>query len=259
METMRRIRVIPVLGIDKGRLVKTVSFKNPNYIGDPLNAIKIFNDKEVDELVMVDIRATVNGTEPDYSLIADMAGECFMPLAYGGGIRTADQAKRIFDLGVEKVIINSHFLEHPALVTELAAQYGAQSIVVCLDVDKNMFGKLRVKGSSGSKKYELTPEEAAVQAEQAGAGELVLHAIYKDGRLSGYDIPLIHSVASRLNIPLVALGGARGTADMLEAVQAGASAVAASATFVYNRNDTRSILINYPNQKTLSHDIFQHL
>lgn len=256
---MRRIRVIPVLGIDKGRLVKTVSFKNPNYIGDPLNAIKIFNDKEVDELVIVDIRATVNGTEPDYSLIADMAGECFMPLAYGGGIRTADQAKRIFDLGVEKVIINSHFLEQPQLVTELAAQYGAQSIVVCLDVDKNMFGKLRVKGSSGNKKYELTPEEAAVQAENAGAGELVLHAIYKDGRLSGYDIPLIHSVSSRLNIPLVALGGARGTADILEAVQAGASAVAASSTFVYNRNDTRSILINYPNQKTLTQDIFQHL
>lgn len=256
---MRRIRVIPVLGIDKGRLVKTVAFKNPNYIGDPLNAIKIFNDKEVDELAIVDIRASANGAEPDYGLISDMAGECFMPLAYGGGIRQADQAKRIFDLGVEKVIINSVFLEHPALVTKLASMYGSQSIVVCLDVDRNLFGKLRVKGVSGSKKYDWSPQEAALLAEKAGAGELVLHAIYKEGSLSGYDVPLIKSVAEGVNIPVVALGGARGTSDMLEAVKAGASAVAASSTFVYNRNDTRSILINYPSQKVLSEEVFRHL
>lgn len=259
MAAMRRIRVIPVLGIDRGRLVKTVGFKHPKYIGDPLNAIKIFNDKEVDELAIVDIRAALNGTEPDYELIADMAGECFMPLAYGGGIRHADQAKRIFDLGVEKVIMNSAFLEQPELVTGLASNYGAQSIVVCLDVDRNMFGKWRVKGVSGSRKYEWTPEEAAVMAEEAGAGELLLHAIYKDGSLSGYDFDLIRSVSGRLNIPLVALGGARGTSDMLQAVQSGASAVAASSTFVYNRNDTRSILINYPNQKTLTEEVFSHL
>jgi len=256
---MRRIRVIPVLAVDRGKLVKTVGFKNPNYIGDPLNAIKIFNDKEVDELAIVDIRASVHGAEPDYELIGDMAGECFMPLAYGGAVKTADQAKRIFDLGVEKVIISSAFLERSELITELASRYGVQSIVVCLDVDRNLLGKARVKGVSGTKKYDITPELAARMAEDAGAGELVLHAIYKEGSMSGYDLNLIRSVASGLNIPLVALGGARGTSDMLAAVQAGASAVAAASTFVYNRNDTRSILINYPSQKTLSEEVFSKI
>lgn len=253
---MRRIRVIPVLGIDRGKLVKTIAFKNPNYIGDPLNAIKIFNDKEVDELVIADIRASKNGTEPDYSLIGDMAGECFMPLAYGGGIRTADQAKRIFDLGVEKVVIGSAFLQQPELIGQLAARYGAQSVVVCIDVDKGLLGKWKVRSVSGNQKHDATPEEMARRAAEAGAGEIVIHAIHKDGSMSGYDLPLIKSVSAAVGIPVVPLGGARGTADFLEAVQAGASAVAASSTFVYNRNDIRSILINYPSQKTLSAELF---
>ncbi len=131
---MKRIRVIPVLGMENGQLVKTVRFSKPAYIGDPLMAIKIFNDKEVDELMIADIRATRNGTEPNYSLLKDMAGECFMPLGYGGGIRTADQGKRIFDLGIEKIVVGSAFHSNPDLIGELAGGYGAQSIVVCIDV-----------------------------------------------------------------------------------------------------------------------------
>lgn len=253
---MRRIRIIPVLGIDCGKLVKTVRFKDPNYIGDPLNAIKIFNDKEVDELMIADIRASSNRTEPDYSLIADMAGECFMPLAYGGGICKADQAKRIFDLGVEKVLLNTGFVSNPALISELASRYGSQSIVVCLDIDRNLFGKYKVKTASGAGKSSLTPEDAARLAEQSGAGELVVHAIHKDGSFSGYDLDLVKSVAAVVGIPIVALGGARGVADFLAAVQAGSSAVAASSTFVYNRNDVRSILINYPSVQQLNEELF---
>lgn len=256
---MRRIRIIPVLGIDGSQLVKTVAFKNPNYIGDPLNAIKIFNDKEVDELAIVDIRASKNKTAPNYKLIAEMAGECFMPLAYGGGIIQADDARRVFDAGVEKVIIGSAFHANPGMVSQLAAQYGAQSVVVCLDIDKGLLGKWKVKSVSGTRKQEDDPVTAAVRAAEAGAGEIVLHAIHREGSMSGYDLPLIQSVSAAVDVPVVALGGARGIPDFRDAVQAGASAVAASSTFVYNRNNVRSILINYPTQKQLSEALFSKI
>jgi len=256
---MRRIRTIPVLGIDGSQLVKTVAFKNPNYIGDPLNAIKIFNDKEVDELTIVDIRASKNKDEPNYRLIGEMAGECFMPLAYGGGINQADQARRLFDLGVEKVIIGSAFYNNPDIVSQLAVKYGAQSVVVCLDVDKGLLGKWKVKSVSGTRKQEQDPEALAIRAANAGAGEIVLHAIHKEGTMSGYDLPLIQLVSAAVGVPVVALGGARGIPDFLGAIQAGASAVAAASTFVYNRNNVRSILINYPTQKQLSEELFSKI
>jgi len=256
---MRRIRIIPVLGIDGSQLVKTVAFKNPNYIGDPLNAIKIFNDKEVDELTIVDIRASKNKAEPNYRLIGEMAGECFMPLAYGGGINQADQARRLFDSGVEKVIIGSAFYNNPDIVTQLAVRYGAQSIVVCLDVDKGLLGKWKVKSFSGTRKQAQEPEAIAVRAANAGAGEIILHAIHKEGAMSGYDLPLVQLVSAAVTVPVVALGGARGIPDFLDAIQAGASAVAASSTFVYNRNNVRSILINYPTQKQLSEELFNKI
>jgi cyclase len=255
MDAMKRIRIIPVLGIDRGRLVKTVRFAKPRYVGDPLMAIKIFNDKEVDELIVADIRATVDRREPDWAQLGAMAGECFMPMGYIGGIRTVDEAKRIFDLGIEKVGFSSAFMEQPMVVAQAAASYGSQSIVVCIDVRRSLLGRSVVTGASGSRKYALTAVEAACMAEQQGAGEIILHDMSREGRFLGYDLALIKQVAEAVSVPVVALGGARGPADLASAIQAGASAVAASSMFVYKRNDPRSILINYPGQEELRHEL----
>jgi cyclase len=254
---MRRVRVIPVLGVDQGKLVKTVQFTDPRYIGDPLMAIKIFNDKEVDELIIADIRASVGGREPDYALLRNMAEECFMPIGYLGGIRTVDQAKRVFDLGIEKVGISSAFGERSALVSELAARYGSQSIVVAIDVRKSLFQGLRLTGYSGTRTFRMDPVQAARAAEEAGAGEIVVQAVDREGTFKGYDLQLIASVANVVSIPVVALGGARGIADMAAAIDAGASAVAASSLFVYKRNDVRSILVNYPSQEVLIRELYR--
>lgn len=257
---MKRVRVIPVLGIENGSLVKTTGFRKPNYIGDPLMAIKIFNDKEVDELLITDIRASIKGYEPDYALIKQMAAECFMPLGYGGGIRTADQGKKIFDLGIEKIVISTAFFQNPNLAGELASQYGNQSIVVCIDVKKNLFGKKKCTILSGSKNLDYTPEEAAKLAESSGAGELIVQSIDHEGSFKGYDFELIKQVANSVDIPVVALGGARNNQDFLKAITEGkASAVAAAATFVYNKNNPLSILINYPDPVGLKRDLYEML
>jgi cyclase len=243
---MKRVRVIPVLGIDQGRLVKTVRFGEPRYIGDPLMAIRIFNDKEVDELIIADIRASKAGRGADHELLRRMAGECFMPIGYAGGVRSVDDAKRIFDLGIEKVGVCSAFLERPGLVTELAASYGSQSVMVSIDVDKPLFGGLRAVGRSGGRSAKRGPVQMAREAADAGAGEILLHAVYREGTFKGYDLELVAEVAAAVQVPVVALGGARDLNDLVAAIGAGACAVAASSMFVYKRNDVRSILINYP-------------
>jgi imidazole glycerol-phosphate synthase subunit HisF len=256
---MKRVRVIPVLGINKGRLVKTVKFDRPAYIGDPLMAIKIFNDKEVDELIICDIRASRESRDPDYNMLQDMASECFMPIGYFGGIRKLEQARKIFDLGIEKVGLSSAFCENPQLVSELAGNYGSQSVVVVLDFNKGIFGGQQLTAFSGTKKFKRTPSEAARMAEDAGAGEIVVQNISYEGTFKGYDIDLVHAVASAVRIPVVALGGASGISDFSKAIKAGASAVAASSQFVYNKNDTRSILISYPSQEQLKKELYASL
>jgi cyclase len=248
----KRIRVIPVLSIDNGQLVKTIKFKNPNYLGDPINAIKILNDKSVDEVAVVDIRASYRNKEPDYNLIAEMAGECFMPLAYGGGVTTFAMAKKIFELGVEKIIINTANQNDFSLVKEIAATYGDQSVVGSLDIGESFFKKKQLKFNSGTQKSKAEIVDFAVEMTQNGVGEILINSIDRDGTFKGYDVDLIREIAQKVSVPVVAYGGASSISDFVEVVSKGkASAVAASSMFVYKNNNTESILNIYTKQTQL--------
>jgi len=256
---MRRVRVIPVLTLDGQSLVKTVKFRKPNYLGDPINAIKIFNDKEVDEIVVLDITASTKKKSPDLNFIGEMASECFMPLAYGGGITSLDVIKQLFSLGVEKIILNSALHENEKLITQAAELYGSQSVLVSLDVKKSLIGPPKASYYSGEKSTKGSLGEMAQRYESLGAGELILHNIDRDGTFSGLDYPLIKTISSALRIPLIACGGVNSPEDMLEGIRSGASAIAAGSFFVYRNNDTRSILISYPSQKELTEKIYSKL
>ncbi len=256
---MRRVRVIPVLTSDGSKLVKTVKFKKPNYIGDPINAIKIFNDKEVDEIVVLDISASKQGKAPNYKLIEEMAGECFMPLGYGGGISDYETAKRIFDSGVEKVILNTALNDNLELVSELASNYGNQSIVACIDVKKTFFSKQAVYYKSADIKDKMNIELVAIKLAQSGVGEIILNNIDNEGTFLGYDLKLLNLVARSVSIPVVVCGGASSVADFLPAVKSGASALAASSMFVYKANNIESILINYPSQEELIEKLYSKI
>lgn len=246
---MRRIRIIPTLLVDSaGGLVKTVRFGKRTYIGDPINAVKIFNDKGVDELVLLDIDASINKREPNYSAIEEIVSEAFMPIAYGGGVKNADQMSRLFRCGLEKVILGSSAIDTPELITEGAQRFGSQSIVVCLDVKKEWLGGYKVKTFGGSKSTGFSPVDIARRSVSAGAGEVIVYAIDRDGAFNGFDIGLIKSIASSVNVPVIACGGARNSGDIVEAVRAGqASAVAAGSMFVY-QSSTRGVLISYPKE-----------
>lgn len=252
---MRRIRVIPVLLLRNNGLYKTVKFNQPNYIGDPINAVKIFNDKEVDELVLLDITASAEKKPPNYKIIGEMASECFMPLAYGGGISSVDNAKKIFDLGVEKIIINTAFFSEPGFTRQLAGLYGSQSVVVSIDIKKNIFGKHHVYAPNTKPNGKLVPVQAARMAEENGAGEIILNSVGKDGTRTGFDLDLIREVSSSVKIPVVACGGADKVSDFLQAVSAGASAVSAGSMFVYSKG-VDSVLINYPSPKDLLDNLY---
>jgi imidazole glycerol-phosphate synthase subunit HisF len=246
-----RTRVIPCLLLKGQGLVKTVNFANPKYIGDPINAVKIFNDKEVHELIFLDITASTEKRAPRLDYISDIASECFMPLGYGGGIRTVKQAEDIFSRGVEKIIINSCAAENPAFIHELADLFGRQSIVVSIDVKKNIFGNYQTFTYSGKTKTARDPVTWAQEAERLGAGELFLNSIDRDGTMKGYDIPLIKSVSESVSIPVVACGGAGTGEDLGRAIhEGGASAVAAGSMFVYYGKH-RAVLINFPEDEEL--------
>lgn len=246
-----RTRVIPCLLLKGQGLVKTVNFTNPKYIGDPINAVKIFNDKEVHELVFLDITASTEKRSPRLDYITDIASECFMPLGYGGGIRTAKQAEDIFNRGVEKVVINSCAVENPSFIHELADQFGSQSIVVSIDVKKNFLGNYQTYTHSGTTKTRWDPVTWALEAEMLGAGEIFLNSIDRDGTMKGYDIPLIKSVSASVSIPVVACGGAGTVEDFSRAVKdGGASAVAAGSMFVFYGKH-RAVLINFPGDEEL--------
>lgn len=241
-----RPRIIPCLLLKDKGLVKTVRFKNPTYVGDFINAVKIFNEKQVDELVFLDITATVENRKPPLAQIAKITEECFMPLAYGGGIRELADIKRLLNLGVEKVCINSYAVENPSFITTAANLFGSQSIVVSMDVRKTRFGGYRVFTKSGRHNTHLDPITFAMQIERAGAGELLLTAIDRDGTMQGYDLELIKSVSQAVTIPVVACGGAGKLDDMAKAIlQGGASAAAAGSLFVF-QGKHRAVLITYP-------------
>jgi imidazole glycerol-phosphate synthase subunit HisF len=248
---MLKVRVIPCLLLQNGALVKTVKFKKPVYVGDPINAIRIFNDKEVDELLFIDIDASKNKRGPDYNLIAKISSEVFMPFGYGGGIRSIDEVKKLTRLGVEKVCINSFALENPDFISEVADIIGTQSTVVAVDVKKDFMGHDRVYHHVKGKSTSFDVVDYVQMIEQKGAGEILLNSVDRDGAGAGYDLNLLQKVTSVLTIPVVALGGAGSIAHFVNAVkEAKVSAVAAGSFFVFY-GPYKAVLITYPDKKEL--------
>lgn len=247
---MLKHRVIPALLLHNDGLVKTQRFKSPQYIGDPLNAVRIFNEKEVDELMVLDMDASKTRSPPNFALIEQLAGECFMPLCYGGGIRSLDDASRIFALGIEKVCVQTAALEDLGVVSRIAERYGQQSVVVSVDIKRDWLGRPRLYSAATSKAYPTSWQEFIQDAVAAGAGEILLNAVDRDGTLKGPDLPLIEAASARLPIPLIALGGVSSLADIKAAVDAGATAVAAGAYFVLH-GPHRAVLITYPKYRDL--------
>jgi cyclase len=239
-------RIIPLLSILNGKLVKTQQFRNPKYLGDPINAIKIFNEKWVDELILVDIGLSDKRKEPDFQCIKMMASECFIPLAYGGGIHNIFQAEKLFKCGVEKVILNSACYTSLNVVTEISREFGSQSVVVSVDYKKNLFGKRQAYAQSGQKHISIDIKGWISQIEEAGAGEIMIRDIGRDGMFTGYDMDFIELIAKSTGMPLIACGGARNMQDLMDVINlGGASAAAAGSCFVFKNNNRDSILINY--------------
>lgn len=245
---MLRPRIIPSLLVHENGLVKTVNFKNPKYVGDPINAVKIFNEKAVDELAVFDIDATVLGKEPNYSLIERLASQSMMPLCYGGGVKTVEQAQRIFSLGIEKIALSSAVLQNPKLITEISDRVGAQSVIVVLDVKKKLLGGYEVYTHNGKKATGINPFKFVEEAQKLGAGEIVINSIDKDGIMKGYDLDLIAKVREKISLPMTVLGGAGSLQDIEKVIDVhGVIGVAAGSLFVF-KGPYKAVLINYPTQ-----------
>jgi imidazole glycerol-phosphate synthase subunit HisF len=246
---MLRPRIIPCLLVHKGGLYKTVGFGHPKYVGDPLNAVRIFNEKEVDELMVIDIDASRQGHEPDYKLIASLAVECRMPLCYGGGVKTVEQFDRIIGLGVEKVSVSSAAVDDPELICRAAARVGSQSVVAVIDVKKTgLLRKSEVVVLNATKRTGLEPASWAAKLHQLGVGEIVLNNVDRDGQMKGYDTDLIEQVRRASNLPLTVLGGAGTLEDLRSLVERhGVIGAAAGSLFVF-KGKYRAVLINYPSR-----------
>ena len=247
---MIRPRVIPCLLLKDEGLVKTVRFKNQKYLGDPINIVRIFNDKEVDELILLDITATVENRHPNFELLGKITSECFMPLGYGGGIREMEDVRKLLAIGVEKIIINTAAVENPSLIRDAANYTGSQAVVISMDVKKTLLGKYEVYVRSGGKSTGRDPAKFANEMEKQGAGEIIVNSIDRDGMMQGYDLELVRRVAESVTVPVVACGGAGTIQHLAEAIQAGASAAAAGSMFVF-QGPLRGVLISYPAQVEL--------
>ena len=248
MSTLRT-RYIPVLLIKNRQLYKTVNFNREiKYIGDPINALRIFNEKQVDEICILDIDASKLNSEPDFDFIQDLASECFMPMGYGGGIKNISTIEKLFRLGVEKIILNSVLLSNMSLITEAANIFGSQSIVASVDVKKNFFGNHQIYSHVTNKTEKIKFEEYIIKIQESGAGELIINSVDKDGMMMGYDEGLIETVSSLLTIPVVALGGAGSVQDLDTVISKGAHAAAAGSIFIY-KGPHKAVLINYPTYK----------
>lgn len=247
---MLKHRVIPCLLLRNGGLVKTLKFADAKYVGDPINAIRIFNDKEVDELMVLDITASKEKKEPNYALIEQFASECFMPLSYGGGIKNMEQAQRLFNSGIEKICLQTSVLDDLSLVKNLSDKWGSSSILVSVDVKRNWLGQPKLYSAATGKTLDKKWTDFMLEAVKAGAGEIVLNAVDKDGTMKGMDTELIKEAAKILSVPLVAVGGVGSLADIKSAVDAGANAVSAGAFFVF-QGPHRAVLITYPRYKEL--------
>lgn len=243
-------RLMPCLLMSNGALVKTVRFKNPTYVGDPINAIRIFNQKEVDELILLDIEATTSGRGIDYDTIEKVVSECFMPICYGGGVRTVEEMRRLYYLGIEKISLGAATFEVPDLIRRAADEFGNQAVVVTLDVRKTLLGGYSVRTRRGANDMRLSAVVAAQRAEAVGAGEILLYSIDRDGTWSGFDLKLITEVTNAVGVPVIACGGAGSMVDVGLAVhEAGASAVAIGSMVVFQGKDL-GVLIKYPTRKS---------
>ncbi len=247
---MLKTRVIPCLLLRNGGLVKTFQFDKPKYVGDPINAVRIFNEKEVDEIVILDITATPEKREPNFELIKDLASQAFMPLAYGGGITNIQQIEKLFSIGIEKVVLNTIVSTNPNLIKQAADIAGSSSVVVCMDVKSKLFGKPTVFNHAGKVDTKQDPVQFAQKMQELGAGELIFNSIDRDGMQKGYDLVLIEKITKAIDIPLVALGGAATLDDFRKAVDHGASAVAAGSMFVFHGKH-KAVLITYPEYSKL--------
>ena len=249
---MLRTRAIPCLLLKGQGLVKTERFRGGVYLGDPINAVRIFNDKEVDELVFLDITATSENRPPNFVYLARIASQCFMPLCYGGGVRSLEEMTRLYKIGIEKVALNTAAVERPSLVKEAGIRFGSQSVVVAIDVKKSWLGRHQVYVHSGTRNTGLDPVQHAIAMAEAGAGEIFLNSIDCDGTMKGYDLELIKRVSSAVQIPVIACGGAGKLEHLVQAVEEGGAAAAAAGSLFVFQVPNRAVLINYPNPQTLS-------
>lgn len=242
---MLQNRIIPVLLLEDEGLVKTKKFKEPKYIGDPVNTVRIFNTKEVDEIFLLDIHASRNKIAPNFDLVSEIASECFMPLCYGGGIRNLADAEKLFSIGVEKISIQTSALKDLNIVNQIASKFGAQAVVVSVDIKRDFFGKAKLYSSSTKDTVNIEWLNFSKSAVNAGAGEIFINSVDKDGTLSGPDIQLVTEAAGSISTPLTYSGGVSSLNDIRNLIKAGASAVAAGAFFVFN-GPNRAVLISYP-------------
>lgn len=246
--------MIPCLLYDGSGLVKTVRFKNPSYIGDPINAIKIYNDKEVDELILIDINASKQKRRPNFDKIADMAGEAFMPFAYGGGVKTFEDFATLFKLGVEKVVVNSLIQENPDVIKKVVAHYGAQAVVACIDFRKPMFGAKSPYSYIGHKIRQNLNDYAAYLAKDLGVGELMLYSVDNDGTWEGFDYEITGQILNHVDIPVIACGGCGSVADLKKVLyETNANAAAIGSMAVYSKKGM-GVLINFPNREAVIHE-----
>ena len=247
-----RKRIIPCLLISERMLVKTRKFKNPIYIGDPLNAARIFSEKEVDELVILDIDASKKGGEPDYEFIAEISGECFMPVSYGGGVKTIEQVSRLIRSGIEKVVINSAAIESMELISECSQRFGSQAIIGGVDVKKTILGRYKVVANSDTLATNLDPFEQINRMVHSGAGEILLSSVDRDGVMQGYDIELIRAVSTSVSVPIIACGGAGDLSHVVDVFKlAGASAAAAGSLFIF-QGKHKAVLLSYPDMDSFT-------
>lgn len=243
-------RIIPCLLLKDEGFYKTTRFSNPQYVGDPINTIKIFNDKEVDEILILDIASTRSGKGPQFEYLAEVAREAFIPLGYGGGVSDLETASKLYQLGFEKIAFCSAIYKDPELIHKVASRFGSQAVIAVLNLKKNFFGKYQVYDYVSGKTYEGTPEDWMSQFADAGVGEILIQFVDLDGSLKGMDITYIQRLASAVKLPLIACGGASSLNDMVAATQVGASAAAAGALFVYY-GPHRAVLINYPDRNDI--------
>ena len=245
-----RPRVIPALLIQDGEMIKTTNFKKPNYIGDPINTLKLFNDLEVDELVVLDIGRSKSNESPDLAALEEMATECFIPLCYGGGVKTIEMMAEIFSTGIEKISINSAALDDFSILEKAVERFGAQSIVLSIDVKKNLMGNYKVYDHRTQKNTSHELADYINMANDVPVGEILVNSVDMDGKMSGYDLKLIQNLADNIKVPYINCGGAGELTDISQAIQAGADAVAAGSLFIY-QNKERGVLVNYPSQDKL--------